>query len=734
MQKFAHHLKEEFHQSRNLIFIIFVFCMAVVFSFFSTRDMQTSQAANPSNFNPGNIISDAVMSNYTSMSIDEIQNFLSSKNKCDNRNYDLYLQYKANQPNINWHWEGEPYNGHFVCMAEERFGDGEVIGTGMTAAEIIYDAAQQNQINPQVLLVLLQKESSLITDKVPNDFDYRKATGYGCPDTAACDSKYYGFKNQIYRAAELFRYVLDKNSVYYPAGHTVNVGYHPNPGCGSTRIFIENRATAALYQYTPYQPNAAALSAGYGTGDACSAYGNRNFYLYFTDWFGSTTYVKVDGELVTIPDGEYSLVSAVANNRTLGLQKTNAALAELNLNDKTQRWKLQRDSNTGYYQIINLSTNQPLITETASPTLHTNVINGASTTCSRFWKIYRTPDNYLTFESSCSEGMVLDVKNGASAVSTNVEIYTTDGTVAQKWQLQIGPTISDGIYNIRTMLDTDKDLEIYGDYEYDGANVSIWSHLDRENRKWQAAYDATSDTYTFVNLISNKALDLFGGIPSNGANVGIYTQNQSCAQKWKLVLQPNGSYSILSSCTYGYGLDVRGANNQNGANVSIWSTNNHASQQWQITPIHQSIPNGVYNLRTRLHPNKELEVYGDYDYDGANVSLWEHIDRDNREWNISYHPDTDEYTIINQRSQKALDLKGALPRNGQNIQIWTPNNSCSQRWSISAVSDGYYTIRSACDRHQVLDIYEAHTDNGTNVTSFTNHNQYNQQWRFQLID
>ena len=59
------------------------------------------------------------------------------------------------------------------------------------------------------ILVLLQKETSLITDPIPNDGDYRKATGYGCPDTAACSSKYYGFKNQIRKAAALFRTVLD---------------------------------------------------------------------------------------------------------------------------------------------------------------------------------------------------------------------------------------------------------------------------------------------------------------------------------------------------------------------------------------------------------------------------------------------------------------------------------------------------------------------------------------------
>lgn len=37
-------------------------------------------------------------------------------------------------------------------------------------------------------------------------------------------------------------------------------------GCGASNVYIESRATAALYTYTPYQPNAAALSNMYGTG------------------------------------------------------------------------------------------------------------------------------------------------------------------------------------------------------------------------------------------------------------------------------------------------------------------------------------------------------------------------------------------------------------------------------------------------------------------------------------
>lgn len=63
--------------------------------------------------------------------------------------------------------------------------------------------------------------------------------------------------------------------------------YHPDSDrCGGASVTIASAATAALYYYTPYQPNAAALANLYGTGDSCSSYGNRNFWRMYSDWFG----------------------------------------------------------------------------------------------------------------------------------------------------------------------------------------------------------------------------------------------------------------------------------------------------------------------------------------------------------------------------------------------------------------------------------------------------------------
>ncbi|MFP3589493.1 hypothetical protein SCB29_38725, partial [Paraburkholderia sp. SIMBA_055] len=83
-------------------------------------------------------------------------------------------------------------------------------------------------------------------------------------------------------AKQLRRYSIDPTFNWYPVGKESRVKYHPNSACGTTGVTIQNKATAALYYYTPYVPNKAALAAGYGTGDSCSSYGNRNFVNYYT--------------------------------------------------------------------------------------------------------------------------------------------------------------------------------------------------------------------------------------------------------------------------------------------------------------------------------------------------------------------------------------------------------------------------------------------------------------------
>lgn len=735
MQQFLYKTKEEFHKYRNFVFVIFVFCMAAAMSFFATSDMHNSSAANLSNFNPSNIISDAVMGNYQSMTVADIQNFLSSKNRCDNRDYDLYLQYTNKYPTRTWHWEGEPYNGHFVCISEEKFGDEEAIGVpnGMTAAEIIYDAARQNKINPQVLLVLLQKESSLITDKIPNNIDYRHATGYGCPDTAACDARYYGLKNQIYRAAELFRYTLDHGYYVYPEGGYAYVGYNPSSSCGGTTIKIENRATAALYRYTPYQPNSAALNAGYGTGDTCSAYGNRNFYLYFTDWFGSTQ-AAVDGELITIPDGEYSLVSAVSSSRSLGLKGSNAELTAFETTSQTQRWKIQRDPTSNYYQITNISTGQPLIAQSTAPSMGTNVLSGASTTCSKNWKIYHTADSYLTFESACSGGVVLDVYGGNDSIGTNVQTWLTHGGKSQKWQLYAGQTLDDGIYQIASSIDSSQVLDINSGNDANGTNVSIWQQYQAKGHQvWQIQYQASGGYYSIINPYTGKSLDASSSTVRNGTNIAIWERNSGCAQKWQII--PNGdNYSVYSLCSIKYALDLSSSSVKNGTNVSLWQYHGGPNQQWILRAPTPAIADGTYTITSRVSKTASFDVLDSANKDGANVAMWQLHGGPNQQWQLTYNPADGTYRILNPGSKLYLGLASQNANNGVNVQLQNDTDICSTKWYIYAETDNYFRITSACRPRALIDLNNNNGfHNGNNITIWQSHGGANQQWQFSKV-
>ncbi|WP_246852823.1 hypothetical protein [Naasia sp. SYSU D00948] len=232
--------------------------------------------ADAGDFRPGLLISDDRFYDASAMRAEEVQAFLERRVCIPEDGVPCLEDFRSDTPDV-------PDQGFGHC-APYRGAESE------EASRIVAKVAAACGINPQVLLVLLQKEQSLLTR--PSAFGYERATGYACPDTAACDARYFGFFNQVYRAAWQFRqYTL------YPTDRAAEIGrvsiaYSPDASCGAAPVDIRNQATANLYNYTPYQPNAAALARLYGSGDACSSYGNRNFWRIFTDWFGDPAAVR----------------------------------------------------------------------------------------------------------------------------------------------------------------------------------------------------------------------------------------------------------------------------------------------------------------------------------------------------------------------------------------------------------------------------------------------------------
>ncbi|WP_347755619.1 cell wall-binding repeat-containing protein [Agrococcus sp. ProA11] len=231
-------------------------------------------AASAADFDPGFLVSDQQFYDGSVMTASQVQAFIDSVHPGCSAGYTCLDTYAQATPSI----AADAYCDAFTGRSNE------------SAASIIARVGAACDISQRALLVILQKEQGLVTSRAPSARAYTAATGFGCPDTAPCDSSVAGFFYQIYYGARQFqRYAAHPERWAHRAGVQNWVWWHPNTACGRSSIFIRNAATAGLYNYTPYRPNAAALANLYGTGDACSAYGNRNFWRMWTDWFGDPT-------------------------------------------------------------------------------------------------------------------------------------------------------------------------------------------------------------------------------------------------------------------------------------------------------------------------------------------------------------------------------------------------------------------------------------------------------------
>ena len=232
-------------------------------------------------WDPGNIISDAVFYNSGAMDAAAVRTFINVQNAaCPASNSWCLRNLRITDP-------GRPADAY--CGAVPG-------GTNEDAAALIASYSKACGVNPQVMLTKLQLESQGLNRSAPTANSYDAAWGWNCPDTgpggsANCDPTAAGFLHQLTGMARSWAKMkvdIPAHKYNYAVG-TYNILWNiEQTGCGAAPVTIKNVATASLYVYTPYQPNAASIAAYPGTGDKCSSYGNRNFFYEFGQYFGST--------------------------------------------------------------------------------------------------------------------------------------------------------------------------------------------------------------------------------------------------------------------------------------------------------------------------------------------------------------------------------------------------------------------------------------------------------------
>ncbi|MCX6808579.1 MAG: hypothetical protein NTW50_02845 [Candidatus Berkelbacteria bacterium] len=195
-----------------------------------------------------NLISNTDFLAYDSMTVDQIQSFLASHNS-------VLTNYS----------DGGRSAAQIILDAS--YGRYDAAGTwnGIVINE------STHTVSPKVLLVVLQKEQSLITQSSVGDRAIYAAMGCYCYNGVSgdnngngCKDSTEGFSKQVENGAWLLRYSYERaqgKGLDYQVGQefTTSDGYN---------VKLLNAATASLYRYTPYVFN-----------------GNFNFYNYYNTWF-----------------------------------------------------------------------------------------------------------------------------------------------------------------------------------------------------------------------------------------------------------------------------------------------------------------------------------------------------------------------------------------------------------------------------------------------------------------
>jgi hypothetical protein len=171
----------------------------------------------------------------------------------------------------------------------------DVNGEELSAAEIIFNAAQEFELSPRFLLTLLQREQSLVEDDSLTQKQLDWAMGYAVCDSCSMDdpriAKFKGFGNQVHYAAKRIResYLEDLESRGYTE---TRVGPGIEITIDGTSVTPVNFATSVLYTYTPH------------------LHGNANFVRIWDRWFnfeyltGSLLQDKESGGIWLIQYGE----------------------------------------------------------------------------------------------------------------------------------------------------------------------------------------------------------------------------------------------------------------------------------------------------------------------------------------------------------------------------------------------------------------------------------------------
>ena len=481
-----------------------------------------------------------------------------------------------------------------------------------------------------------------------------------------------------------------------------------------------------------------------------------------------------------IPDGTYALGMDSSPRSVVdvsGGSASNGANIQIYASNNTaaQRWVIKNtldshDQPTGYVTIAHAGTSSALDVTGGGKTSGTNVqqyaVNG---TAAQRWIPVKQTNGSFVFYSGLGRNLVLDVSGGSVSNGANVQIWTANGSAAQRFiAIDANPhvtagtqSVADGMYQINSVSDSSKCLDVTGGSVSNGARIQTYAINGTMAQCFKLSYDSATGFYSIRSAKSTKGLDLDSGDIFPGAKVqqwdfpglglnqhwriepdgdsfvirsvasnlvlerkpdGSVTtayESGSAAQHWTFevftVSLDEGCYSICSDSTGKY-LDVTGGSYADEAPLQVYMGNGTLAQKFWA----RKDDRGYYSFQCA----NSARYLSARESDGAILQISDK-EADEAKWSIEICFGKG-IELKNKKTGKVLSISGS----GGSVVCVDENGATSQGWSITSVpliSDGFYEFAPMHATGQRLDVTGGSRSNGANVQIYVSNGTLSQR-------
>lgn len=338
-----------------------------------------------------------------------------------------------------------------------------------------------------------------------------------------------------------------------------------------------------------------------------------------------------------------------------------------------------------------------------------------------------------------------NVKLG-KGTATIIGINAFTGTLNVSFDI-IKDEMSNGTYEIVSSLNSNKVFDIKDGSKASGAHAQIYSWNGTQAQRFEI-HKNQNGYYTIKNVGSN----LYVGISTNWNTMGNYNSliqgvnASSKAAQFIFTRNNKGQWIISSAWDSRYVFDLNGAKLDNGNKVQIYTGNGSSAQAWKLLKVSNSreeiddlaqknkntLADGTYTINSTLNTSYVLDVNGGSKANFGNIQLYQSNNTMAQGWKVS-HDSKGYVTFINVGSGKALDVKDGSTKNGQNISQYTSNNTYAQKWIVVQEGNGFKIV-SALNTSYVLDLNSALVKNYQNIQVYKSNDTSAQRWNFSKFE